>query len=94
MLHLKKYTPFLTETDVKKFYKMLWKFKKENLFTIEEEEIVTMDDLDPSVQSLVIFDNCGIEEEQKPIEVEKNNASIIFLSRPRKNGNYFFFFKL
>lgn len=81
------------------------KFKKEVTFTSTLD--MTVDDLDPSVRNLEMFDNCVTEKIQESTEEffvqgKKKNASVIYItqcyySTPidiRKNCNFFAFFEL
>lgn len=64
-----------------------------------------MDDLDPSVRNLAVFDDCINDKKQESIEFffreRKKNASVIYITQPyystpierRKNCNYFAFFE-
>ena len=103
ILNLKK----VKKVDKEKFLEMFHKFKKETLFTSELSDFITVDELDPSVKNLVVFDDCVTEKKQKVIEDlfirgRKKNASIIYISQSyystpiniRKNCNYFIFFQL
>lgn len=81
------------------------KYKKEVFFS--SDDFITVDDLNPTLKNLVIFDDCVTEKDQKTIQElfirgRKKNASIIYLSQSyystpiniRKNCNYFIFFNL
>lgn len=84
------------------------KYKKsEVVFSSNTNDFITVDDLNPSLRNLVIFDDCVTEKDQKNIEDlfirgRKKNASIIYLSQSyystpiniRKNCKYFIFFNL
>lgn len=84
------------------------KYKKEKvLFSSDSSEFIKVDDLDPSMKNLVIFDDCITEKDQSDIvelfiRGRKKNASMIYLSQSyyatpiniRKNCNYFIFFSL
>lgn len=91
----------------KEYLRHFKKYKKEVLFSSDLNEFITVDDLDPSLKNLVIFDDCVTEKDQKNIKDfyirgRKKNASIIYLSQSyystlrdiRKNCNYFIFFIL
>lgn len=105
----------IEEEDIFKIFKknkrfllqLFKKFKKQNLFSPYLDEFITVDDLDPLLKNLVIFDDCITEKDQGKIEDffirgRKKNASIIYISQSyystpiniRKNCNYFIFFKL
>lgn len=89
----------------KEFLELYDKYKKDVFFSSDLNEFVSVDDLDPSVINIVIFDDCVIEKDQKIIEEfyirgRKQNASIFYISQDfykiptsiRKNTDYFYFF--
>lgn len=97
----------LSKNEKKELLEWFDKYKKEVLFSSDLSEFMTVDDLDPLVKNLVIFDDCVTEKDQKIIEDyfirgRKKNASIIYLTQSyystpiniRKNCNYFIFFNL
>lgn len=93
--------------DKEEILKLFKKFKKETLFTSDLKDYIKLDDLNPSLKNLIIFDDCVTEKDQTDIAKlfmmgRHRNASIIYLSQSyystpkeiRINCDYFIFFNL
>jgi hypothetical protein len=83
------------------------KYKKETHFCSGQEDMISIDDLDPSYRNLVVFDDCITDKKQEKITEffvrgRKKNATVIYLSQSyyatpitiRKNCYVFIFFRL